>query len=140
MGLVYHIFIGIVNADNLGTRVCYFIRTNTKLHFTTRNKHTLDGEGEVALNDDVETSSYHVKDALDANFTYDYSNKPLSSSYGRSRPGDVSNRGGGHMNSGSRLRGPPPHQPNIGEHYCYVYSLLYNSLVPRPHPAFATYA
>ena len=34
-----------------------------------RQRLTLDGEA-VVVSDDVTTSAYHVKDALDANFTY----------------------------------------------------------------------
>ena len=46
-----------------------------------RNKHAMDDEGIVAGDDDVETASYHVKDALDANFTYSYSHRQQPSSH-----------------------------------------------------------
>ena len=75
------------------------------VHF--RNKHILDGDHVVAGDDDVETSSYHIKDALDANFTYNsHSNRqPQSARQYGPRPG---------ANNQSGLR-RQPYQPSTGQ-------------------------
>ena len=88
------------------------------LVFFTRNKHVLGGDHAVAGDDDVETSSYHVKDALDANFTYNsHSNKqPQSARQHGLRAGvnNQSNVNRGQLESGSRLR-RQPYQPSTGQ-------------------------
>ena len=81
----------------------------------------MDGERAVA-GDDVETSSYHVKDALDANFTYNHS-KPSSKVSVRG-PDSVSNVSSsrGRLDNGSRLR-RQFHEPDIGQRM-FSYTLI----------------
>ena len=69
----------------------------------------------MAGDNDVEETSYHIKDALDANFTYNgYSNKqPPARQYGGG-VNNMSNVGRGQLESGSRLR-RQPYQPNTGQ-------------------------
>ena len=80
-----------------------------------RNRNIHEDEGIVAGDDNVETSSYHIKDALDANFTYSHSNmQPSSFQYGRGQPGmGQVRRGQLHGTSGGRFRGPA-YQSNTG--------------------------
>ena len=93
-----------------------------------RNKHVLDGDHAVAGDDDVETSSYHVKDALDANFTYNsHSNKqPQSTRQHGLRAGvnNQSNVNRGQLESGSRLR-RQPYRPSTGQGTSYISSNIF---------------
>ena len=90
-----------------------------------RSKHTLEGVHAVAVDDDVETSSYHIKDALDANFTYNshsHSNRQPPSTRQHGLRAGVNNQTAmnrGQLESGNRL-GRQPYQPGTGQGTHYI--------------------